>query len=113
MTIEELILALQGSKGTTPEAYHNAAQHLLRIAGISHNYIQKAANLIWVPSEGSQKSINSRPKVLEHSWNKDALRAHVVKAATLFVTHCCPDLPMRHLSAMLSAPLASQRDVGS
>ena len=34
MTIEELILALQGSKGPTPEAYHSAAQHLLRIAGM-------------------------------------------------------------------------------
>ena len=33
MTIEELILALQGSKGPTPKAYHSAAEHLLRIAG--------------------------------------------------------------------------------
>ena len=33
VTIEELILALQGSMGGTPEAYHSAAQHLLRIAG--------------------------------------------------------------------------------
>ncbi len=42
MTIEELILALQGSKGSTPEAYHNAAQHLLRIAGDYHHRIEDA-----------------------------------------------------------------------
>ena len=33
VTIEELILGLQGSLGSTPEAFHRAAEHLLRIAG--------------------------------------------------------------------------------
>ena len=33
VTIEELILGLQGKLGSTPEAFHRAAEHLLRIAG--------------------------------------------------------------------------------
>ena len=33
VTIEELILGLQGSLGSTPEAFCSAAEHLLRIGG--------------------------------------------------------------------------------
>ena len=33
VTIEELILGLQGSLGSTPEAFRTAAEHLVRIGG--------------------------------------------------------------------------------
>jgi hypothetical protein len=41
VTIEQLILALQGSHGDTHAAWQAAAEHLLRIAGGAQNPASK------------------------------------------------------------------------